>query len=238
MKPIVDNLIILCAFAGLSACASPNVYHFNSILEHHENAKTVDVYLDAYGMVYPKTGIAYDYLPELEYGGELQRAATDPQSRLCQTNIAGDLGKMCSSGASEWDNIQTQLWQNTVKDISKLFSDDSKNKALVVLIHGFNVDDPSRQYRIAQNRIREVDEEKTDLVFLRVHWDASKTNPPKTGAWSKAQYSGPLIGFRMREFYNIFSKENFGNVKPSVHCLLYTSPSPRDQRGSRMPSSA
>ena len=27
-------------------------------------------------------------------------------------------------------------------------------------------------------------------------------------------------------------------VKPFTDCLLYTSPSPRDQRGSRMPSSA
>ena len=30
---------------------------------------------------------------------------------------------------------------------------------------------------------------------------------------------------------NLFTKE-------VTHCLLYTSPSPRDQRGSRMPSSA
>ena len=28
------------------------------------------------------------------------------------------------------------------------------------------------------------------------------------------------------------------NGAPTTHCLLYTSPSPRDQRGSRMPSSA
>ena len=28
------------------------------------------------------------------------------------------------------------------------------------------------------------------------------------------------------------------NLHPDVVCLLYTSPSPRDQRGSRMPSSA
>ena len=28
------------------------------------------------------------------------------------------------------------------------------------------------------------------------------------------------------------------DFKPDVVCLLYTSPSPRDQRGSRMPSSA
>ena len=28
------------------------------------------------------------------------------------------------------------------------------------------------------------------------------------------------------------------NLEPALTCLLYTSPSPRDQRGSRMPSSA
>ena len=35
--------------------------------------------------------------------------------------------------------------------------------------------------------------------------------------------------------------ENFANQKTALtynNCLLYTSPSPRDQRGSRMPSSA
>ena len=30
----------------------------------------------------------------------------------------------------------------------------------------------------------------------------------------------------------------FPGVLPVLNCLLYTSPSPRDQRGSRMPSSA
>ena len=37
-------------------------------------------------------------------------------------------------------------------------------------------------------------------------------------------------------FYDeMFDKGEIYNIKP---CLLYTSPSPRDQRGSRMPSSA
>ena len=150
---------------------------FNSVIEQQERAKTktVDVYIDAYGMVYPTTGIAYDYLPELEYGGELQRAATDPQSQLCQTNIGGDLGEMCKGGAAKWDDNQTKRWTKTVTDISKLFKEDSKNKALVVLIHGFNVDDAQRDYRIAQARIRELNENGTDFVFLRVHWDGSKT---------------------------------------------------------------
>ena len=38
---------------------------------------------------------------------------------------------------------------------------------------------------------------------------------------------------------DIFVTRNVANiVPPSNCCLLYTSPSPRDQRGSRMPSSA
>ena len=51
-----------------------------------------------------------------------------------------------------------------------------------------------------------------------------------------------LPGFIFAVFASIFSNAAGGNldirVAMSVTCLLYTSPSPRDQRGSRMPSSA
>ena len=36
----------------------------------------------------------------------------------------------------------------------------------------------------------------------------------------------------------IFSSAFYYDFAPFMRCLLYTSPSPRDQRGSRMPSSA
>ena len=41
----------------------------------------------------------------------------------------------------------------------------------------------------------------------------------------------------MTSLANIISKGQYGTTK-DMSCLLYTSPSPRDQRGSRMPSSA
>ena len=44
--------------------------------------------------------------------------------------------------------------------------------------------------------------------------------------------AGPLYSNESKESEDIKSDKGFGN------CLLYTSPSPRDQRGSRMPSSA
>ena len=36
----------------------------------------------------------------------------------------------------------------------------------------------------------------------------------------------------------IADAQYYGDDNPVLTCLLYTSPSPRDQRGSRMPSSA
>ena len=44
------------------------------------------------------------------------------------------------------------------------------------------------------------------------------------------------ISFEEKDFIKIPVWER--NVAMVYHCLLYTSPSPRDQRGSRMPSSA
>ena len=44
-----------------------------------------------------------------------------------------------------------------------------------------------------------------------------------------------LIQKNVKQFCNA---ELRPNVVKYNHCLLYTSPSPRDQRGSRMPSSA
>ena len=49
--------------------------------------------------------------------------------------------------------------------------------------------------------------------------------------------SEQIVGIVHRELINLMG----GDADSSLHlkrCLLYTSPSPRDQRGSRMPSSA
>ena len=46
-----------------------------------------------------------------------------------------------------------------------------------------------------------------------------------------------VITFNLDEYYPMESS-NIQSYHYFMHCLLYTSPSPRDQRGSRMPSSA
>ena len=50
----------------------------------------------------------------------------------------------------------------------------------------------------------------------------------------------PLIGFNAAGLGNNPYVDAIATARLDTHysCLLYTSPSPRDQRGSRMPSSA
>ena len=51
----------------------------------------------------------------------------------------------------------------------------------------------------------------------------------------------PISWMVMTSFKNVNSAISYPPevlFEPSLDCLLYTSPSPRDQRGSRMPSSA
>ena len=46
------------------------------------------------------------------------------------------------------------------------------------------------------------------------------------------------VNEHIREVCKKFMKEGYLTIAPSLFCLLYTSPSPRDYAASRMPSSA
>ena len=65
--------------------------------------------------------------------------------------------------------------------------------------------------------------------------DFQHVKPGKGAAFVRTKYRNILTGATREEAFN--PNDKF----PKAHidtCLLYTSPSPRDQRGSRMPSSA
>ena len=68
----------------------------------------------------------------------------------------------------------------------------------------------------------------------------------KISPWHDIPYRASPDTFHMmceipkwtRAKFEIATKEPGNPIKQDENCLLYTSPSPRDQRGSRMPSSA
>ena len=92
----------------------------------------------------------------------------------------------------------------------------------------------------------------TTLVFGHKSPDTDSTGSPIIWAWYLNQVKGNaaeavLLGEPNTEAAFLLERWNLDKPRiieaveagvPVVICLLYTSPSPRDQRGSRMPSSA
>ena len=68
-----------------------------------------------------------------------------------------------------------------------------------------------------------------------------KKEPPVQSAPTINLPRGPYSSYKIKagkDGYEIEYRANDPKILESESCLLYTSPSPRDQRGSRMPSSA
>ena len=77
-------------------------------------------------------------------------------------------------------------------------------------------------------------EEGTEAYDLLI-----KEAGPAAAAFSQSSYESHIAATRRPEDYPSFlDPDKDRDVRWGYSCLLYTSPSPRDQRGSRMPSSA
>ena len=79
-----------------------------------------------------------------------------------------------------------------------------------------------------EERLRQLDLDSLQLTLTTVDID----HPETPSEW-KARYDleVPVLALDHKELPRV-------SPRLSGDCLLYTSPSPRDQRGSRMPSSA
>ena len=78
--------------------------------------------------------------------------------------------------------------------------------------------------KIARHRSKDVELWRQGGINLITNYE------PNTAAWYFSREHGPSacgMGFRVKDA-----------KKAYAHCLLYTSPSPRDRQKSRMPSSA
>ena len=74
---------------------------------------------------------------------------------------------------------------------------------------------------------------KKVIGFIKLQIPAGQANP--------APPVGPALGqqgVNIMDFCKSFNAKTQDKTGDIIPCLLYTSPSPRDQRGSRMPSSA
>ena len=88
--------------------------------------------------------------------------------------------------------------------------------------------------QLLENQERFMREEKN--ILTEAPTNAGPINTPTTGSGANFGFDPILISLIRRAMPKLIAYDIAG-VQP-MNCLLYTSPSPRDYPGSRMPSSA
>ena len=161
-----------------------------------------------------------------------------PRSTQSRSSAASDVYKrqvLVLSPASatnkhrNWNRFEVADWLT-----ERLSRDD---RCIVGIDHGFSF--PVSYFE--RNKIKSWAEFLDDFVQ---HWPTHEARATVEQFRENSQRVGDPSELRMTEKWTSSAKSVFrfdvqGSVAKSTHaCLLYTSPSPRDQRGSRMPSSA
>ena len=105
----------------------------------------------------------------------------------------------------------------------------------------YNYGRPTEDYRDKfEEAIRETYSEQFEILSVTFQKPEVKSIPAKEDGWRITPYAYLLLKAKGPEVDKIPpAKLDLDFLDTSGYaCLLYTSPSPRDQRGSRMPSSA
>lgn len=108
---------------------------------------------------------------------------------------------------------------------SHLYQQLSNSKELVVFIHGYNNDfyEAKANFDLLRDEVLSSTKgQGRQFVFLNIYWDGFKGNPI-SGAWRKAQYSGPLVGFKLRAFFNALLNQYSDTSAPSATFITHSS---------------
>lgn len=200
----------------VSGCSGKHVTFF------HQNAvpdlpRQTRIFLDARGDLYPRTGLPAEYVLPDAAEGSLFEAARGADRNLCARPAEGsELTQLCAVVASDcagpetatcfarWQEVQARLWKQRGAMIAANFSADGGAVTVGVLIHGFNnwYREIEANYATAQKQMGNFLEDGQSLHFVEVYWDGCRSNDAGIGCWSKAQSTGPLAGFALRQMFN------------------------------------
>jgi hypothetical protein len=102
-----------------------------------------------------------------------------------------------------WERVQAELWNERSRAIAARFSRDD-DVTLALLIHGFNnwYRESSTNYATAERQMRRFLPAGQRLHVVEVYWDGCRGNSSGIGCWGRAQSTGPLAGFAVRQLFN------------------------------------
>lgn len=213
----------------LSSCNIQKQVWFSDIQQKHEKSDDdiSRVYIDKYGYVYPKN----QYVPKDKF--------FDPEnngSHLKELKKNGNLWDYFKNNNAEYNRLAANynvnskkidsiafdaIQENIIKQLVEKVKEKlakSKDNTLVVLVHGFNVDDGTESFNLLRKEIE--CNKKNEYIYLDVYWDGldAKDNLPflKT-IWGKAQLNSAFVAITLRRI--IAKLDNETKIRVIAHSL-------------------
>ncbi|WMO15282.1 hypothetical protein [Pseudoalteromonas piscicida] len=220
--------ILLVCMAMIMGCAS-NVRFFDYANKQEQIIdNTASLFIDANGSVYPKNGFQVGMDSVIQERISVYNLALEEQLDCSSVPDNTEMQKICAIKGFSYDyhrQIQYEFWQSRAKHLYEYVA--STNKELIFMVHGYNNDyeESKANFDLLKNQVKlNASPSSRDFLFVNIYWDGFKGNPV-SGAWSLAQGAGPLVGFRLRAFFNALSQQFIENAKqpPNITFLTHSS---------------
>lgn len=204
--------VVLFGFAlfTLSACSEVNNTYF-ALADDEPPEGVTRIYVDAFGQLYPSSGLDEDFDASETYEASLEKAMLDQESGLCGSATDGSqTERLCVAiEGGNWHAEQIALWADRAQEILESADAKAGNVDLIFLIHGFNTnaENAANEYEKARETIAELSSGDRRQHFVEIYWDGFFTEGLPVTAWAKAQSAGPLVGYQMRRLMQPLARE-------------------------------
>ncbi|MGX4643021.1 hypothetical protein [Massilia sp. SYSU DXS3249] len=202
---MLKHVIALLGAASLAGCNFGGEHvAFGKRIQHSRppSQNVVDVYFDRVGDLYPDWSVKIvdrDMKKALTLKEYFSHGGNPTCARYNHTQASREL---CAAGAldeparsTRWDALQDRQFDALAKALGAKLRET--RGPLVVLVHGFRVDDADYVYSDIQRRMNDYLGEDARPVYLQVHWDGLHS-PTPIGVWGEAQVNGYLVGLALR----------------------------------------
>ncbi|WP_159062712.1 hypothetical protein [Alteromonas abrolhosensis] len=227
---MMKELALLMIVFLTAGCATHVYYVEQASSQEKVDKESINIFVDAFGSIYPKSGLdsniaksidKYDGLYELIISEEFDCTSIKASTEVEQLCTIKDKQK----ALDHWRIVQNKIWKSRAKHIYQSLI--GTERELIVLIHGYNnnFNESSNNFELFKEHISKYAEpESREFLFVNIHWDGFEGNPI-SGAWSRAQSSGPLVGFQLRQLFNLLAEQfvNNGINPPSLKIFTHSS---------------
>ncbi|MES2621352.1 MAG: hypothetical protein V4615_10930 [Bacteroidota bacterium] len=213
-KSILLSFVVLAFLTAVSQTRQRQVC-LSSLQRTHlaQNTNVVRVYFDKWGNLYPDPAIGIPYkdffdpyktLNTFKHSadcGNLERFYLIQKDQLDGLVKHYELQTIPANDTQKFYAVQSIIVKRYVDSLSRLLNAGG-DKTLVVLIHGFNDPDPTGEFQQMRAKLKSLNIDKGQTVYLEVYWDGLTANqgfPPASGIWGRAQRNSAYVSLGVRD---------------------------------------